>query len=123
MGRHSNTIVGLALLLVLSSAFVPTVPASRRFAKTTTPMARGGGRGASTGALSMNFFADALKGVTSMFDKAAPPEDVAVVKTPEEWREVLTKEEYVILRQAGTEAPWSSPYNEEKREGIFNCAA
>jgi peptide-methionine (R)-S-oxide reductase len=46
-----------------------------------------------------------------------------VIKTSEEWKQILTTEEYNILRQAGTERPFSSPLNDEKREGTFVCAA
>ena len=43
----------------------------------------------------------------------------AVTKTPEEWREILTPEQYAVLRDADTERPWTSVHNKEKREGIF----
>ena len=46
----------------------------------------------------------------------------AVTKTPEEWREILTPEQYAILRDADTERAWTSPHNKEKREGTFACA-
>ncbi|QIG54122.1 peptide-methionine (R)-S-oxide reductase MsrB [Altererythrobacter sp. BO-6] len=39
-----------------------------------------------------------------------------------EWRKRLTKDEYRILREAGTERPYSSPLNSEKRSGTFVCA-
>ena len=35
----------------------------------------------------------------------------------------LTPQQYVVLRKAGTERPWSSPFNNEKRRGTFSCAA
>lgn len=43
-------------------------------------------------------------------------------KTDDEWREILTPEQYYILRQEGTENAFSSELNDEKREGIFHCA-
>ena len=46
-----------------------------------------------------------------------------VVKTPEEWRKVLTPEQFNILREEGTERPYSSPLNNEKRKGTFVCVA
>lgn len=46
----------------------------------------------------------------------------AVTKTPGEWREVLTPEQYAVLRDADTERPWTSPHNKEKRDGVFACA-
>ena len=39
-----------------------------------------------------------------------------------EWRERLTDEEFRVLRKEGTEAPWTSPLNDEKRAGTFVCA-
>ena len=45
-----------------------------------------------------------------------------VVKTPEEWKKVLTPEQFTILREEGTERPYSSALNNEKRKGTFVCA-
>ena len=39
-----------------------------------------------------------------------------------EWRKRLTASEYRILREAGTERPYSSPLDKEKRAGTFVCA-
>ena len=39
-----------------------------------------------------------------------------------QWRKKLTKQEYYILREAGTERPYSSPLDKEKRKGTFICA-
>ena len=40
-----------------------------------------------------------------------------------EWRKLLTPQQYKILRQAGTERPFSSPLDHEKRAGTYVCAA
>ncbi len=40
-----------------------------------------------------------------------------------EWKRLLTPQQYDILRQEGTEAPFSSPLNHEKRGGLFACVA
>jgi peptide-methionine (R)-S-oxide reductase len=45
-----------------------------------------------------------------------------VTKTEEEWRKILTPEQYAILREEGTEYAGSSPLLYEKRKGTFNCA-
>lgn len=45
-----------------------------------------------------------------------------VTKTPEEWRKILTPQQYAVLREADTERAWTSPLNKEKRDGTFVCA-
>ncbi|MDH7445588.1 peptide-methionine (R)-S-oxide reductase MsrB [Aquimarina sp. 2201CG14-23] len=45
-----------------------------------------------------------------------------VSKTNKEWKEILTNEQYYILRQAGTERPFSSPLNKIYASGTFHCA-
>jgi peptide-methionine (R)-S-oxide reductase len=45
-----------------------------------------------------------------------------VQKSEAEWRQQLTPEQYRIMRQKGTEAPFSGRYNNFKGEGIFRCA-
>lgn len=40
-----------------------------------------------------------------------------------EWKKRLTPEQFRILREEGTERPYSSPLNAEKRKGTFVCAA
>lgn len=44
-----------------------------------------------------------------------------VVRTEEQWREILTPEQFYITRQKGTERPYSSPLNKIKDKGIFAC--
>lgn len=44
-------------------------------------------------------------------------------KTEEEWRESLTPEQYRVLREQGTEPPFSHPYAFSKEDGVFRCAA
>ena len=46
-----------------------------------------------------------------------------VEKTAEEWKQLLTPEQFRVLREHGTERPGSSPLNHEKRSGLFRCAA
>jgi peptide-methionine (R)-S-oxide reductase len=44
-------------------------------------------------------------------------------KTDAEWKQLLTPEQYYVLRQEGTERPFSSPLDHEKRSGMFACIA
>jgi peptide-methionine (R)-S-oxide reductase len=46
-----------------------------------------------------------------------------VQKSDDEWREQLTPEEYAVLRQAGTERPFTGEYVDTKTEGVFRCRA
>lgn len=46
-----------------------------------------------------------------------------VNKSEEEWQSQLSQEEYRILRQAGTERPYSSPLDKFYDKGKYSCAA
>ncbi len=46
-----------------------------------------------------------------------------VNKTNAEWKKILTSDQYYVLRQAGTERPFSSPLNKLYADGTFHCAA
>jgi len=39
-----------------------------------------------------------------------------------EWKERLDGEAYAVLRKEATERPWTSPLNNEKRDGVYACA-
>ena len=46
-----------------------------------------------------------------------------VAKSEDDWRKSLTPEQYQVMREHGTERPWTSPLNKEHRSGMFLCAA
>ena len=46
----------------------------------------------------------------------------SITHTPAEWNRILGPARYHILREAGTEPPYSSPLLKEHRKGTFNCA-
>ncbi|GHH69473.1 peptide-methionine (R)-S-oxide reductase MsrB [Promicromonospora soli] len=46
-----------------------------------------------------------------------------VSKSDQEWREQLSSQEYAVLRQAGTERPWTGELLEEQRTGVYRCRA
>ena len=46
-----------------------------------------------------------------------------VIKTDAEWKQQLTPEQYNVMRQKGTEAPYTSPLNDIHDDGTFACAA
>ena len=45
-----------------------------------------------------------------------------VTHTDDEWRKLLTPEQYAVMRQHGTERPGSCALLHEKRSGTFSCA-
>ncbi|HEV7472443.1 MAG TPA: peptide-methionine (R)-S-oxide reductase MsrB [Pyrinomonadaceae bacterium] len=46
-----------------------------------------------------------------------------VTRTNEEWKRILTPEQYNVTREKGTEAPFSSPLNDIHEQGVFQCIA
>lgn len=46
-----------------------------------------------------------------------------VNKTDEQWRAELSPEEYAVLRQAGTERPFTGEYTDTKATGVYRCRA
>jgi len=46
-----------------------------------------------------------------------------IVRSEADWRAELTPEQYRVARQAGTERPFTGPYWNEKRAGLYRCVA
>ncbi|MGC1206294.1 MAG: peptide-methionine (R)-S-oxide reductase MsrB [Flavobacteriaceae bacterium] len=46
-----------------------------------------------------------------------------VSKTDAEWKAQLTDKEYYVLREAGTERPFTSPLNKNYKSGVYVCKA
>jgi len=53
-------------------------------------------------------------------EPAATP---SVVKSDEQWRALLSPEEYKVLRQAGTERAFTGEYTDTKSDGVYSCRA
>jgi len=54
--------------------------------------------------------------------EAGPADTFEVTHTDAEWRKLLTRDQYAVLRHEATERPFSSPLNHEKRRGLYACA-
>ncbi len=46
-----------------------------------------------------------------------------IFKSDKEWKQELTPEQYWVMRQKGTERPFTGKYNQTKEHGIYRCAA
>ena len=46
-----------------------------------------------------------------------------VSRTPDEWRNLLTPLEFHVLRESGTERPWTGEYTTTKDAGVYACRA
>ena len=49
--------------------------------------------------------------------------DTSYKKTDEEWKKELTDEQYHVLREKGTERPFTGKYNLHFEKGVYTCAA
>ena len=50
-------------------------------------------------------------------------ETFPVTKTEKEWKTQLTDKQFYVLRQEGTERPFTSPLNKNYKPGVYHCAA
>jgi peptide-methionine (R)-S-oxide reductase len=50
-------------------------------------------------------------------------DEMTVPTTDEEWHVRLSPDEFRVLRQAGTEAPWTGEYVDTKTKGVYRCRA
>ncbi len=60
---------------------------------------------------------------TNAQDKEEKKQGYKITKTETEWRNILSPEAFFVLRESGTETPFSHPYNNTKAEGVYVCAA
>jgi peptide-methionine (R)-S-oxide reductase len=52
-----------------------------------------------------------------------PTVKTKVQKTEAEWRDLLTPDQFHIMRQKGTESAFSGPFNDNHTDGVYHCAA
>jgi peptide-methionine (R)-S-oxide reductase len=45
-----------------------------------------------------------------------------ITRSESEWRELLTPQQYAVMREHGTERAWTGEHNNTKGDGVFRCA-
>jgi len=60
-------------------------------------------------------------GVLRTAKQGSPPPPRRDVRTPEQWREVLSREQFRVTRKAGTEMPFSSDMCSLFEPGVYAC--
>jgi len=63
-----------------------------------------------------------VRAFASTPDAQGTPMIEKIERSEEEWKQLLTPEQFRVLRKEGTEAAWTSELNAEKREGTYVCA-
>jgi peptide-methionine (R)-S-oxide reductase len=66
--------------------------------------------------------AAAAAGFAPLFSRSSAADSFEISYSDAEWRKRLTAAQYAVLRQEGTERPFSSPLLHEERKGLFACA-
>ena len=74
------------------------------------------------GGLGVAVLAGGLLKQLNMVTEVEAAETFEVNHTEAQWRSLLTAEQFDVLREAGTERPYSSKLNDEHRAGTFACA-
>ena len=68
-------------------------------------------------------FAALIFSCNSTAQKKENKKEFPISKTESEWQKELTDKQYYVLREAGTERPFSSSLNDNKAKGVYVCAA
>lgn len=71
----------------------------------------------------IHFHDEATTKMNEATQDTLPEGEYPYQKTEKEWKQILTSKEYRILRERGTELPYVNEYDDNKREGIYVCAA
>ena len=68
-------------------------------------------------------FTSLLFSCSTSAQKKENQKEFPVSKSDAEWKKELSEKQYYVLREAGTESPFSSPLNKNHEKGTYHCAA
>jgi peptide-methionine (R)-S-oxide reductase len=74
------------------------------------------------GQLGLAVSAVALTARIAPASASAPAKSFPITKTADEWKKVLTSQQYYVLREHGTERPFTSPLDKSYEAGTYHCA-
>lgn len=63
------------------------------------------------------------QGESQKSNEKSSPEPLTIIKSEEEWKKILTPEQYHILREKGTERAFTGKYYKTNDKGVYSCAA
>jgi peptide-methionine (R)-S-oxide reductase len=58
-----------------------------------------------------------------MAEMAKPEQTEKVLKTEAEWKELLTPKQFHVMREKGTDRPFTGPLLDNHEDGVYHCAA
>jgi methionine-R-sulfoxide reductase len=64
-----------------------------------------------------------ISGTSNSLNNKDKMDSSEVIKTEEEWKKQLTPEQYYVLRQKGTERPFTGKFEAHWELGLYTCAA
>lgn len=74
------------------------------------------------GLLVLPFYTVSCQTSVKAENKKQLPMSTSLHKTEEEWKKELTPEQYHVLREKGTERPFTGKYNLHFEKGVYKCA-
>ncbi|KAL1201777.1 Peptide methionine sulfoxide reductase B2 [Cardamine amara subsp. amara] len=123
-GRVSSATTYLTTLASTIKAFVRPSPLSHHLSFKTTQFAFSRFSASPLSFSSLRQSKRSFHGgrIVAMTSSSTSPAAGSVNKPEEEWRAILSPEQFRILRQKGTEYPGTGEYNKQFEGGIYSCA-
>jgi methionine-R-sulfoxide reductase len=113
---QGKAIAALVVLVALSGCDARTPPAAVAGAAAQAGESKGGSEERQAEARTVK-----VKVISKSGELVGPVETARVVKTDAEWKKQLTREQYLVARNKGTEPPFCGNLLDNKKEGVYAC--